>query len=125
MEYNFRKFEKKNIRQESRITITKSYSIGLPQKFYDDNGVRNFKYAVLFWDEGNRAIGINFTNEPEKGCFKVIHNQKYGGQVVARSFFRGNDINTEKYRGRYEWEKYEMEGIGDLFVIKLEERSKK
>lgn len=125
MEYQFKKFEKKNIRQENRITLTKSNSIGFPQKFYQDNGIKNFKYAVLFWDEKNKAIGIYFTNEDEKGGFKIIHSQKYGAQVVVRSFLKENNINPKIYHGRYDWEKYNLEGVGELFVIKLEERDKK
>lgn len=125
MKYQFKKFEKKNIRLENRITLTKSNSIGFPQKFYQDNGIKNFKYAVLFWDEENKAVGIYFTNEEEKGGFKIIHNPKYGAQIVIRSFLRENNINPEVYRGRYEWEKYNLEGVGEVFVIKLREKSKK
>jgi len=124
MEYQFKKFEKKNIRLENRITLTKSNSIGFPQKFYHDNGIKNFKYAVLFWDEKNKAIGIYFTNEEEKGGFKVIHGQKYGAQIVVRSFLNENNIDPRIYHGRYEWSKYNLEGIGEIFVIKLKEQSR-
>ncbi len=127
MTYQFKKFEGRNVRQEDRITITKSNSIGFPQKFYQDNDIKNFKYVVLFWDESNKAIGIHFTNdEKEKNSFKIIHSKKgYGGQVVVRSFFRTYSIDPKVYHGRYEWEKYNLEGVGEIFVIKLKERDKK
>jgi len=125
MEYNFKKFEKKNVRLESRITLTKSNSIGFPQKFYQDNGVKKFKYVVLYWDKQNKAIGIHLTNEEGKGGFKIIHGQKYGAQVVVRSFLKENNIDPKVYHGRYNWEKYNLEGAGELFVIRLEKKDKK
>lgn len=125
MNYQFKKFDKKNIRLEDRITITKSNSIGFPQKFYLDNDISNFRYVVLFWDKENKAIGINFTNQEEKNGFKIIHNPKYGAQVVVRSFLKENEIDPKIYHGRYRWEKYNLEGIGEIFVIKLEQNNKK
>lgn len=127
MEYQFKKFEGRNIRQENRITITKSNSIGFPQKFYRDNGIKNFRYVVLFWDEGNKAVGVYFTNdEKEKNKFTIIHSKKgYGGGVVVRSFFRMYNIDPKIYHGRYEWGKYNLEGVGEIFVIKLKERELK
>jgi len=41
MPYNFKKFEGRNARLESRITITKSNSIGFPTKFYVDNKIKD------------------------------------------------------------------------------------
>lgn len=125
MEYQFKKFEKKNVRMESRITLTKSNSIGLPDKFYRDNGIKNFKYAVLYWDEKNKAIGIHFTNKEDENGFKIIHGQKYGAQIVVRSFLKENNINPKIYHGRYDYGKHNLEGVGELFVIKLKERDKK
>jgi len=126
MEYKFKKFEKKNIRQENRISITKSNQIGFPTKFYQDNKINKFKYVVLFWDRENKAIGIHFTNdEKEENRFSIIHSKKYGGSVVVRSFFKSCNINPKIYHGRYEWEKYNLEGVGEIFVIKLKERDKK
>lgn len=127
MEYNFKKFDKKNVRMESRITITKSNQIGFPTKFYQDNGIKDFKCVILFWDDGNQAIGIYFTNnEKEKGSFKIIHsNQGYGGSIIARSFFRTHGIDPQKYHGKYEWQKYNLSGTGEVFVVQLKEFSKK
>ncbi len=125
MNYQFKKFEGRNERFEDRITITKSYSIGFPTRFYNDNNVKNFKYAVLFWDEKNRAIGVGLTNnEEEKNKFSIMHNSTgYGGGVVARSFFRSLGIDPKKYYGRYDWEKNDVDGFGKIFVIKLKERN--
>lgn len=122
MEYNFQKFNSQHSRIEDRITITKSsYSIGFPTKFYEENKIKNYKYVVLFWDEGNKAIGIHFTNdEQEKKRFSVSHSkQGYGGGLSVRSFFKVNGIDPQIYHGKYNWEKHQLPGTGEIFVIKL------
>ena len=125
MEFNFKKFEGRNKRTEDRITVTKSYSIGLPTRYYSDNNIEKFKYAVLFWDSGKRAIGIRFTNDDtDKNRFSITHNANgYGGSIVARSFFRLYGIDPKKVFGRYEWSKYPIDGVGDVFVIQLKDRA--
>lgn len=121
--FNFKKFEGTNSRFEDRITVTKSKSIGFPTKFYQDNNLSNYKYVVLYYDVDQKAIGIQFTNSAEeKHKFSIAKSIKYGGGIVATSFFRTHKIDTAIYRGRYNWEKVPQDGIGDLFVIKLVER---
>lgn len=126
MVYNLKKFEAVHGRYEERITLTKSYSFGLPSRFYNDNSIKNYKFAVLFWDAGNIAVGIHFTNdELEKGKFSIVHSKiGYGGGIAAKSFFRHNKIDVMKYHGRYDYEKIQQEGFGDIFVIKLTEKEK-
>lgn len=119
MEFKFEKFTGRNIKSEERITITKSNSIGFPQKFYTDNGIGKYKYVVFYWDKDNMSIGINFcNNDEEKNKFKIMHIG-YGGSVIARSFFRVNNIDPAVYHGKYEWEKKNIEGIGELYIITL------
>lgn len=118
--YNFIKFEGRNLKTENRITITKSNSIGLPSKFYNNNDISNFNYAVLFWDPNEKAIGIKFTNEEnESSKFKIIKSQMGGGMIMARSFFKVNNIDTIKYHGRYEFEIQDINEIGKIFIIKI------
>jgi len=121
MDYSFKKFEGRNVRKEDRITITRSFSVGFPQKFYEDNNIKQYKYVVFYYDESNRAIGIHFINEDtEKNKFTIMHSKEgYGGSVVARSFLKANSIEPLKYHGRYEWTKVEANNIGELFVIDL------
>jgi len=120
MNYNFKKFDKRNVRLESRITITRSNSFGFPTKYSEDNNVKQFKYVILFYDKDSKAIGIHFTNnEEDQNKFSLIKSDKYGASVVARSFFKTNSIDTEKHHGRYSWKIVEVENIGKLFVIEL------
>lgn len=120
--YNFKKFEKTNHRVENRITITGSSSIGFPTKFYQDNNVGDHKYVVLYYDENEKAIGIQFTNDDqERHKFTLIKSKKgYGASIVATSFFKINGIDAKIFKNRYLWEKVPQEGVGELYVIKLQ-----
>lgn len=120
MDYSFQKFEGTNVRLESRITVTKSKSIGFPTAFSEKNNIKTYKYAVLFYDKNLKAIGIKFINdEEEKNKFSIIKSPKYGASVVAQSFFKANDIDPKKYHGRYEWKKVDVDRVGKIFVIEL------
>ncbi len=124
MQFNFKKFEGRNKRHEDRITITKSGGIGFPTRFYQDNNLANFKYVILYWDEGNKAIGIQFNNdESEKNKFSILKSGAgYGGNIIARSFFKDNRIENNKYYGKYEWVKQTIDGIGEVYTVVLKER---
>lgn len=120
MTYDFVKFEDRHARFESRITITGSYSIGLPTKFYRDNNIEDYQFAILFWDSKSKAIGIHFSNdEKEVGRIKIARTKDYGGMIAVKSFFTKNEIDPKLYKGRYEWEKIEQSGVGAMYVIKL------
>lgn len=120
--FTFEKFTGRNTKHEDRITLTKSYSIGFPTKFFRDNKIEDFRFVVLYWDAAKKAIGIKFTNdENETSRFAIFRSKKgYGGGVSVRSFFRSNEIDPEKYHGRYKWDKKNIEGIGEIYVIELE-----
>jgi len=107
MDYNFKRFEGRHSREEDRITITRSNSIGLPRKFYNDNNIKDYGFAILFWDEQKKAIGVQFTNDKgEKSKFSILRNKAgYGGGIIARSFFKSNKIDPNIYHGRYVWKK--------------------
>lgn len=109
---------------ESRVSVTKSYSFGFPTKFYRDNGIGEYKYLVLYYDEAEKAVGIHFSNnENEENKYSVIHSKDgYGGSAVVRSFFNTYNIDPKKYYGKYKWEKHQLEGVGELFVIGLKEK---
>ena len=117
----FEKFINTNKRTESRITITKSNSFGFPTKFYEENIMDKYNHVVLYWDKVEREIGLHFiSDENEKYKFKIIHNKNgYGGQIVATSFFKVNGIDPSVHRKRYDWEKKYVDGIGELYIIKL------
>ncbi len=122
-----KKFESVNTKQEVRITLTGNYALGFPNKFYTDNNISTYKYAVLFFDEDSREIGIHFTNsEEEKYKFKIRHDKTgRGGSVTIKSLLKTLNILPEEYKGRYVWEKRTMSEIGDIFVINLKKMEAK
>jgi hypothetical protein len=124
MDYAFVKFKGGKGKQESVITIQKPNSLGFSSQFYQDNIVNEFKYAILYYDSGNRAIGIKLTNnEEEENKYCIAHAKKgHAGSIVSKSFFKTNNIDPYKYVTRYHWEKERFDGIGDLFIIKLQEK---
>lgn len=120
MDYNFIKFENTHGRYEDRITITSSKSIGFPTKFYKENKIDNYKYAVLYFDQEKKAIGIQFSsddNEPHK--FTIIKSKDgYGASIVATSFFKKHGIDPKINKGKYDWQKVGTP-FGEMFVIEL------
>lgn len=128
MEFSFEKFTAVGKRFEDRITVTRNRAIGFPTQFYKQNRIKEFKYGVLFYDAGNNAIGIRFTNdETEEGKISINHSTDYGGHLLANSFFKANRINPKRFAGRYEYEKIPLKSLnlaadGEIFVIKLSER---
>ncbi len=128
--YNFKKHTLVGKRFEDRITVTRSRQIGFPTQFYADNSIRDFKYAVLYFDETKNAIGVKFAAEPEEGGISINRHKEYGGYISATSFFKANRINTKKFAGRYDYSKVPLtslglDGSGNLFVIELKENSGK
>lgn len=119
----FKKFTKTNTRQDSLITVTSHNSFGMTTKFYQEAGLTQFNYVTLFFSEPTKAVGFQFhSNENEPHKFKLVKSVKYGASVLATSFFKANNIDTRKYRGRYQWTKEVLPEVGEGYVIVLKER---
>jgi len=83
-----------------------------------------YKYVVLYFNPETLEVGFQFSNsEDEKHKFKLFgagtNGKGYGGNIVATSFFKNYNIDPKLVHGRYTPEKTVIEGIGELFVIKL------
>lgn len=120
MTYSFQKFTLTNTKQVSQITVTSSSSFGLTSKFCQDINIDQYAYVSLYYDPSAKAIGLHFhsdSGDPHK--FKVIKSKKYGAYISASSFFKANDLEAPRYRGRYDWKKEVMPEVGDLYVIDL------
>ncbi|SRR5260221_3823474 len=121
------KFTNVNKRREERLTITRSGSIGFPSQFYLDNQIANFKFTVLYYDEEQKKIGLQFTSdENEKDKISIVHDKNgHGGYVLARNFFKTYKIDPNNFAGRYEYLKENDPAIGEMLTIKLLERTQK
>lgn len=130
-EYHFSKFNSFNSRSsDDSISITRSYSLGLSSSFCENNDVNKFKYAVLYYDKDRKSIGIRFTkSESEPSKFTISRKDTgFGQSIIARSFFKKNQVDVNKYNRKYSVKKVSLRkaGIdepGSLFVVDLQEAS--
>lgn len=124
---SFVQFTAVNQRSVNEISITASNTFNFPSKFFIDNRLDRYKYVSIFYDEGRKAVGFHFTNdEDEKYKFKLQKSKKgYGGFISATSFFKVNNINSIKHKGRYIWKIERPKGVGRLFVIELNDGRQK
>lgn len=122
----FEQFSNTHQRLESRITITKTFSFGFPTKFFQDQQITTFQYAILYYNPTIKAVAIHFTNDEQKQHkLKIIKTSKgMGAGINATAFFKTYDIDPIKYHGKYDWEKEEMPGVGSVYVIFLKENGK-
>lgn len=118
------KFTDVNKRREERLTVTRSGALGFPSQFYLDNRVRDYKYAVLYFDQSQMKVGLQFSsNDNEKDKISIIHSKTgNGGYIQARNFFKSYKLDPGIYLGRYEYSKETDPTIGQLLVVKLKEK---
>ena len=121
---NLKKFSGFGAKISRKISITGSYSFGFPPAFYTDNGLADYSYAILFYDENAKVIGIHFIKEREEGAFKMIphgKDDKTSASFVARSFFNTFKLPVDKIKGRYEPNVINQDSIGKIFLIQVKE----
>lgn len=118
------KFTNVNKRREERLTVTRSGALGFPSQFYIDNSVGDYKYVVLYFDQAQMEIGLQFSSDDnEKDKISIIHSKAgNGGYIQARNFFKSYKLDPSIYVGRYEYSKEKDPTIGQLLVIKLREK---
>jgi hypothetical protein len=115
---DFERFSGYGSKVSRKISITKSCSFGIPPAFFEENDIDRYTHVVLFFNKEAYAIGLQF-NASEDG-FKIVkygQGKRRGASFVARSFFNAYGLDPLKYKGRYNPEKIEKEGIGEMYVI--------
>src|SRR3989344_1744191 len=110
---NFEKFAGYGSKVSRKISITKSYSFGIPPAFYKENDLEQFSYVVVYYDKTAGVIALKFQKDDSEGGFKLVkygNDGKRGGSFVARSFFNTYGLDPKKYKGRYEAKKDKKDG---------------
>lgn len=121
--YSFTKYKNQGPSKDNRISINKSGEITFPSIFCYQNKVFSYGYAIFFWDNEKKAVGIRFANKKEDGTYTVKRSSKGGGaRISARGFLNANKIDLSVYSGRHEWQKYEDPELGTLYVFELENK---
>ncbi len=116
---NFEKFSGYGSKISRKISITRSFSFGLPPAFYQENNLKDYTRVAMFYDKKEALIALHFNNDEGFRLSIYGEGSKQGASFLARSFFTMYDLEPAKCKGRYTPEKIYKEGIGDLFVIKL------
>ena len=119
--YNFTKFNGVYPRGDTKIGFQKSGLIRLSSGFCRVTGVKKFKYAVMYFDGGNRAIALKFTDNKEDGRLKVTHDGT-GATISATSFLKANNLMLRSYFRRYDWKIDTFPEIGEVFIIELNKK---
>lgn len=121
-EYKLQKFTNTGARLGNYcISLNPSFSFGFLSGFYNKERVKDYKSVVLFYDKHKKAIGFQFTNDPNtEGAFKIVHGKNQAtGSVTARSFITENELGKTEYFGKKTPKKIIDENFGELFVIEL------
>jgi hypothetical protein len=120
----FKKFDANGLtRVVDKITLTQSNQINFPAAFYKFNELSGKKVAVLYYDNDNKRIAIEFSDdENNKQGFRLNLSRggDYGAYIAAKAFLSSNKIDLNKYAGRYSYNK-QISDEKTFFVIKLSE----
>ncbi|MDB5186880.1 MAG: hypothetical protein JWM07_352 [Candidatus Saccharibacteria bacterium] len=126
----FKVFTDIGSRSKEFISITENKTFGLSRAFLDAHHIGTSHKAVILYDSETKRIALHFSLlEPRHGVAIRIPDARYGGTIVAKSFFDVERIDTKIYGGRYD--KYDkvplrelgVTNVGDAFVITLRERA--
>ena len=125
MNYNFVKVDKKTrgARADSIYIRIDCYNgiFFLGSKFYQDNNIKDFKFAHFFCDKARKTVAIKFLKDPEKDVYKiaVLENLR-NARLMARNVLRCMDLKSkEKKSIKIIPEKIEDEKLGTLFLLKI------
>lgn len=118
---SFEKFTGYGAKTSRKISITRSYSFGIPPAFYQENGLDKFTYVSIFFNKDEGVIGLHFNNGEGFKISVYGEGNKKGASFLARSFFNAYGLDPAKCKGRYIPEKIQKDGV-DLYAIKISEK---
>lgn len=126
---NFEKFTQKKFKSDTKplATITKSRLINFNVAAMK-NIVKDFIYAILYYDRKNSLVGIKFTNKSAPEAYKIKkYRQSKLGNISAIAFLRYYQIEHFKTVAyTIGWDEEEKMAIIDLkeHAEKVEEEIK-
>ena len=113
----FIKFEGKTgrgISAQPMLTVGKSGIVGVNKSATQEYGLRDYKYAGLYYDPEGKRIGIKPTNdESEANC--TLRDRQSGMDISAKSFLERFGIDYSATT-RYELERDEQ---NDMLVAQI------
>lgn len=117
------KFESIKSKYDERISLTKSYNIGLPYGFCNKHEIGEGMFVELFYDEETKGIALHLLRERSSSSYAVNYSlESKSATITCRSFFNANHIDPKKYHGKYEPTIENHPQFGELQVIHLMEK---
>lgn len=99
-----------------KASIWSRGQLGFNQGAIEKFNLKDYDYAVLFYDREAKKIGVKFTNDnSEEGVVKVVRRPTGGASISAKAFLVHYEIahsETKKYDVEYDRD-------NDLYVITL------
>ena len=112
----FERFTKTGRGYTPKVSIWTRGQIGFNQGAVERFKLKDFDYAVLFYDRDERKIGVRFTTEAsEDGANKIVKG-KTGVFISAKAFLDYYQIDHRKTR-RYD---VAHDNENDLYVFTLQ-----
>jgi hypothetical protein len=112
------------------ITLTTNEYLSFPTFFVEKHKLKTLGqdlFARLYFDKQQNALAIQFVTEKSAGLYKVNVSPQYGATCKIKSFLSNNEINADKYTGKYEYTKYSAAEVGleggDVYIMKLKSRA--
>ncbi|MEM7811762.1 MAG: hypothetical protein AAF532_09825 [Planctomycetota bacterium] len=112
--YRFERFTEAGKNFSPRVTLRQNGQIGFNEGARNAYSIEDRKYAVLFYDNANAAIGILLTNdESEEGALPV-RQSKTNTYIAAKSFLDKHRVDYSKAT------RLTPEQHGDVLVLQLD-----
>jgi hypothetical protein len=94
----FERFTKTHGKESTpKVTIWRRGQIAISQGGVDKFDVKQFEFAVLFYDRETKKIGIKLTNDSnEDGAIKINKKMRSGVSISGKSFLTYYEIDFSK-----------------------------
>ena len=84
-----------------KVSIWTRGQIGFNQGSVDEYGIDKYGYAILYYDEESRSVGVELSNDPKAdGAAKLVKGKNAGTSFSARAFLKHYKIDfseTKQY----------------------------
>ena len=116
----FKRFTEKKYRSgkigEPMMSVLKSAQMSFNTPAMRQFELFDFDYAVLYFDEDTRTVGIMLTNDDgEDGVYKLIKRETGGYGISARKFLNFHEIDFSESRSY----PLEFDEETNLYVFKI------
>lgn len=126
MTFNFVETPNTTSKVIDTITLTSNEYLSFPTFFVEKHKLKSLGqdlFTRLYFDKQQNAIAIQFVTERSAGLYKVNVSPQYGATCKIKSFLSNNEIDTEKYTGKYEYTKHPAGDVGlqghEVYIIRL------